>query len=160
MSKTKAPPDPRGGHCRLYWLILDSMAWRALSFSSIALYMAMRRKLTSFNNGNLEATITTLRHAGFKSPTTLSKGLRELEAVGLIAKTRQGGVAYGQKVCNLFRFTDEQVFEQIKLGIKPVKATNEWQAFKTLADAERAITAAHALAAGSKPKNKSGLQNL
>ncbi len=37
--------DPRGGHVRIYWSILDSPAWRALSFSQQALYIACRRKL-------------------------------------------------------------------------------------------------------------------
>ncbi|RYH63566.1 MAG: hypothetical protein EON54_07920, partial [Alcaligenaceae bacterium] len=99
----KRPPDTRGGHSRVYWELQDSMAWRALAFSSVALYMAMRRKLQATNNGNIEATITTLRHAGFNVPATLAKALRELQAVGLISKTRQGGVAWGRTDCNLFR---------------------------------------------------------
>jgi hypothetical protein len=159
----KKPSDPRGGHSRVYWALQDSMAWRALAFSSVALYMALRRKLQSTNNGNIEATITTLRHAGFNGPTTLAKALRELQAVGLIDKTRQGGVAYGQKQCNLFRFTDEATFEHPKLGIAKMPATNEWQKFATLSDATNAIKAAHAAVAGTRPersKNKLGLQKL
>jgi len=138
----KKPADPRGGHSRVYWAIQDSMAWRALSFSAVALYMAMRRKLGGTNNGNIEATITTLRHAGFKAPSTLAKGLKELQAVGLIDKTRQGGVAWGKQHCSLYRFTDEPVFEHSKLGIDKMPATNEWQRLDTLAAAERAIAEA------------------
>ena len=145
--------DPRGGHIRLYWDVTDSMAWRALSWAEKGLYLAMRRKLYSTNNGNIEATLTTLRHAGVTSPTSLAKGLRALQAVGLIAKTRQGGIAFGTKVCSLYRFTDEQVYEQTKVGIKPCKVTNEWQQFKTLAEARAALKAAHA--AAKRPKGES-----
>lgn len=157
----KKPKDPRGGHSRVYWEIQDSMAWRALSFSSVALYMALRRKLQSTNNGNIEATLATLRHAGFKSPATLAKGVRELLAVGLIDKTRQGGVAWGQAQCSLYRFTDEVVFEQPKLGISKMPATNDWMQFSTLTGAANAITAAHELIVGTRkttPRKKTPLQ--
>lgn len=145
--------DPRGGHTRLYWELTDSMAWRALSWAEKGLYLAMRRKLLSTNNGNIEATLTTLRHAGVTSPTSLAKGLRALQAVGLIAKTRQGGIAFGTKVCSLYRFTDEQVFEHPKLGVKACKASNEWHQFKTLAEARAALKAAHAAAKRPKGEN-------
>lgn len=143
MSKPKHEMG-RGGHVRLYWDMIDSMAWRALSWVEQGLYIAMRRKLKGTNNGNIEATLATLKHAGITSPATLSKGLKSLQAVGLIAKTRQGGIAYGSKVCSLYRFTDEQTFEFQKLGVKACKATNEWQRFKNLAEARAAIKAAQA----------------
>jgi len=157
---SKRPKDPRGGHSRVYWEIQDSMAWLALGFSSVALYMALRRKLQSTNNGNIEATESALRHAGFKSPTTLSKGLRELQAVGLIDKTRQGGVALGRRVCSLYRFTDEAVFEHPRLGISKCPATNEWKKFITLAQAKKAISDAHESVKRPPTENESGLQNL
>ncbi len=139
----------RGGHIRLYWDLLDSLAWRALSWVEKGLYIAMRRKLRQTNNGNIEATLATLKHYGITSPATLSKGLKSLQAVGLIAKTRQGGIAYGSKVCSLYRFTDEQTFEHPKLGVKACKATNDWQKFKTLGEARAAIKAAQARPAGT-----------
>jgi len=142
MSKHK-PEDPRGGHIRLYWVMVDSMAWRALSWVDQGLYLAMRRKLRGTNNGNIEATLATLRHADITSPATLAKSLRALQALGFIAKTRQGGIAYGVNYCSLYRFTDEQVFEHPKQGVKAHKATNDWQSFKTLADARAALKAAH-----------------
>ncbi|MEJ8850476.1 hypothetical protein [Variovorax rhizosphaerae] len=156
----KKPPDPRGGHSRLYWEIQDSAAWAALAYSSQSLYLALRRKLLSTNNGNIEATTSTLPR--FKSPSTLANGLRELQAVGLIQKTRQGGIAMGRRHCNLFRFTDEQVFEQSKLQIPRMPPTNEWQEFKTKADAKRAIATADAAVLGIRKgasKNKAGIRN-
>lgn len=128
------------------------MAWRALDWSCMGLYVAMRRRLQSTNNGNISATLGDLKHYGVKSSATLAKGLRTLQAVGLLAMTRQGGIAFGQKVCSLYRFTDEPVFEQPKLGIKAYPSTNEWQRFTTLADALAAVRIAH--------QNASGLQKL
>lgn len=144
--------DPRGGHTRMYWDIQDSAAWLALSYSAQSLYMAMRRKLRKTNNGNIEATVSTMREHGFPSTATLFKALRELEAVGLIAKTRQGGIARSSKECNLFRFTDLETYEFPKQGVARHLPTNEWRKFKTLPDAEIAIEAAHRSA--KKPPNK------
>ncbi|MFC7462702.1 hypothetical protein [Hydrogenophaga defluvii] len=135
----KKPPDPRGGHARIYWSIIDSMAWRGLGYASQSLYVVLRRKLQSTNNGNISAALGDLKHYGWRSSATLTRALRELQAVGLIAVTRQGGIAYGQKVCNLYRFTDEPAFEYPKLGLKACNATNEWQAFQTVVEVRQAI---------------------
>lgn len=156
----KKPSDPRGGHVRLYWSLIDSLAWRALSYSSQSVYIAMRRRLQGTNNGNISAALGDMKHYGITSDPTLSKALRELRTVGLIAVTRQGGIAYGRKVCNLYRFTDEAVFEQPKVGVKACQATNEWQRFEKLAEVESAIEKAHADAKRQPGKNKSGLQKL
>jgi hypothetical protein len=146
MARKKAPPDPRGGHVRLHWELLDSLAWRALSWADRGLYVAMRRNLKATNNGNIEATLGTLRHAGINSSATLAKGLRALMTAGFIDKTRQGGIAYGTKFCSLYRFTDEGVFDYPKLGIKAMGATNDWRRFQKLAEARAAVAAAHAAA--------------
>jgi len=159
----KLSTDPRGGHVRLYWVLLDSMAWRALGWADQGLYIAMRRKLQGSNNGNIEATLATLRHSGITSTASLAKGLRALLAVGLIDRTRQGGLSQGRKVCNLFRFTDEPVLEHPKLEIPAMKATNDWREHTTLASAQAAIQAAHKASLTGKPrqrKNASPVQPL
>jgi len=135
--------DEMGAHARLYEKIAHSPAWLALGFSSRALYVQLRVKLKQTNNGNIEATLATLKHAGFKSSSTLAKALRELETVGLVAKTRQGGIAAGGKSCNLFRFTDKPVHEFPKLGIMAMKASHGWQAWQVLSEAKAAIRMAH-----------------
>jgi len=56
-------------------------------------------------------------------------------------------------VCSLYRFTDEQTFEHPKLGVKACKVTNDWQRFKTLAEARAAIKAAQARPAGAMDEN-------
>jgi len=144
----KPPPNPLGVHVRIYWQIIDSPAWRTLSYSSQALFVVLRRKLTSTNNGNINATLGELKHHGWKSPTTLVKALRELVACGFLAVTRQGGIAYGQKVCTLYRFTDEQAYAHPKQGIEASPATNDWQKLDTLNKAKAVI------------KNELGLQKM
>ena len=127
----------------MYWQIVDSVAWRALSWAERGLYIAMRRKLMSFNNGNIEASLGALRHAGITSSASLAKGLRALMTAGLIDKTRQGGIAYGTKVCSLYRFTDEAVVDQPKQGLKAKGASNDWRQFNKLAEVQVALRQAH-----------------
>lgn len=138
--------DERGEHCRIYVDILDSPAYMALSWAQRALYIALCRKRKSFNNGNIEATLSDLRRVGFTSSASLAMGLRALRAVGLIDLTRNGHLSQGRRVCNLFRFTDHPVYENQKLGIPQMPPTNEWKKFRTVASAKHAIEEAHAAA--------------
>lgn len=140
MKKHGAPPkDPRGGHVRLYWSILDSPAWRTLTHADVRVYLAMRRKLGRTNNGDINATLAEMRHAGISSSSTLSTALHRLEALGFIEKTRQGGIAFGGKLCSLYRFTDEPTFDIAKAGVRAGPASNDWQRFNNLAEARAAV---------------------
>jgi DNA-binding PadR family transcriptional regulator len=138
--------DEMGAHARLYDQIANGPAWLALSFSARALYMQLRVKLKHTNNGNIEATLGTLKHSGFKSSSTLAKALRELETVGLIAKTRQGGITAGGRLCNLYRFTDKPMHEFPKQRLSAGKASHEWRQWHGVREAEAAVRAAHAAA--------------
>jgi DNA-binding PadR family transcriptional regulator len=139
MSRSKPKKDPRGGHARLYWSMLDSPAWRVLTHADVRVYVALRRKLGATNNGDINATLAEMKHAGISSSSTLSAALHRLEALGFIEKTRQGGIAHGGKMCSLFRFTDEGTFDIAKAGVRAGPATNEWTAFKNMADARAAV---------------------
>jgi predicted transcriptional regulator len=139
MKPPKKPPDPRGGWIRLYWEILDSMAWRVLSHADVRVYIALRRKLLGSNNGNISAVLSEMKQSSVRSSSTLATALHRLEALGLIEKTRQGGIANGGKLCCLYRFTDEESYDHPKQGVHSSKATNEWKTFKTLALARAAI---------------------
>lgn len=140
----KFQKDEMGAHARLYDQIASAPAWLALGFSARALYMQLRVRLKNTNNGNIEATLGALKHSGFKSSSTLAKALRELETVGLIAKTRQGGITAGGRLCNLYRFTDKPMYDFPKLGFLACKATHEWRQWKGVREAEAAIRGAHA----------------
>ena len=135
--------------------ILNSYAYLALNFSARSLYLEIRMRMTGFNNGDINATLSELKHRGFKSPATLAKCLRQLEAVGLIEKTRATiGVEKGSKVCNLYRLTDIDVFEFSKLNIYASKATDSYRKISSLKEAKRLVNDA------ALPKKKIGQQNL
>lgn len=139
MKRGNTPKDPRGGHVRLYWSLLDSPAWRALSHADVRVYLAMRRKLGKTNNGDVNATLAEMKHAGISSSSTLSTALHRLEALGFIEKTRQGGIAAGGKLCSLYRFTDEPTLDIAKAGVKAGPATDEWRRFTSIAEARAAV---------------------
>lgn len=151
MARNRTPADPRGGHIRLYWTMIDSPAWRALTHVDVRVYIAMRRRLGRTNNGDVDATLATMRQSGIKSGATLAKSLRSLETLGFIAKTRQGGIANGGKLCSLYRFTDEASFDLPKASHKATAPTNEWQSFTSIAHAQAVLREAHASA--RRPKN-------
>lgn len=142
-------------HIRINLSLLDSPAFIALDWTARALFLDLRHRMRGTNNGNISAALSELRHRGWNSSATLAKALRQLEAVGLLRKTRQTiGVMRGSKVCNLYRFTDIEVYERIKLGIPAIKATDDYKAFKTLDEAHQAI------AQSTAPKKKTALQKM
>jgi len=114
-------------------------AWRALTHADVRVYLALRRKLGRTNNGDINATLAEMKHAGISSSSTLSAALHRLEALGFIEKTRQGGIASGGKLCSLYRFTDEPTFEIAKAGVRAGPATNEWVRFKNMAEARASV---------------------
>lgn len=141
-------------HARIRHDVLDSMAWRVLPFSARALYGDLRRKLNSINNGNIECTPAGMAHRGWRSKTTLYQALAQLELMGFIAKTRQGGKGSMSKSCSLYRFTDIPCYEHPKQGITAGKATYDWRAFTTVADAEATIDRLAAKTAAGRKKSK------
>lgn len=155
----RTPSDPRGGHVRVYWTLIDSPAWRALAHADVRVYVAMRRRLGKTNNGDIDATLATMRAHGIKSTSTLAKSLRALEVLGFIVKTRQGGIANGGKLCSLYRFTDEPTFDLPKIEQKATPATNDWERFTSIAHAQAVLRDAHRSARRpeieSKPRNSS-----
>jgi hypothetical protein len=138
MAKLK-PKDPNGPHIRVYYSLLNSPAYRVLSFSAKALFTDIRSKLTRTNNGNLSAALSDMKHKGWSSSATLSRALYELRAMGFISVTRAGGLKMGTRVCTLYRFTDIDVFEQPKEGVLATKATHDYLRFKSVRDAEQAL---------------------
>lgn len=153
MARNKIPADPRGGHVRLYWELLDSNAWHCLSATDQRAYVAMCRQIRSTNNGDISLPLSEARAHGITSPATLAKSLRALVAIGLIAITRRGGCTRGgQRLPTLYRLTDREVFEVPVKHIEACRPTNEWRAVKTLAQGRAMIRQANT--------EKSPLQSL
>jgi hypothetical protein len=131
--------DPLGPHARIYHSLLNSAAWRALSFSSKALFVDLRGTVTATNNGNITAAMSVMKHKGWTSRTTLARGLYELRVLGFIAVTVEGGLRQGTRVPSLYRFTDLDVFEQPKVGVQAIKATHDYRSFESVREAEQAL---------------------
>lgn len=122
-------------HCRVRADVTSSNAWRVLNYSSKALYIDLRAKLRNGSNGNVSAAMADMRHSGWSSSATLAKALYELMAVGLLIRTRSGGVERGSKVCSLYAFTDLDINHNPKLGIDKRRSSFEYREFKTIAEA-------------------------
>jgi hypothetical protein len=159
------PRDPNGRHTRIYVTLLNSPAWRVLGPSAAKLFMDLRASVTGTNNGNLSAALSDMKHRGWIASATLSKALYELRALGFLAVTREGGLKMGTRVCTLYRFTDLEVYEQLKVGVQSCKATHDYLRFGSVRDAEQARSdgIAHLQATGKKkvqPRKKSPIQKL
>jgi hypothetical protein len=75
--------------------VIDSPAYADLSFSARSLLVLITRQLTKDNNGNLQATFSYMSRFGFDSEHTLSRGIKELIAHGMIYRSRSGGYQQG-----------------------------------------------------------------
>jgi hypothetical protein len=157
--------DPQGRHIRVYVSLLNSPAYRVLGYPAKALFTDLRSLVTATNNGNLSAALSDMKHKGWTSPATLSNALYELRVMGFIAVTRAGGLKMGTRICQLYRFTDLDVFEQPKVGVFAIKATHDYQCFASVGEAERALCeGVKALQAEGKekqlPKKKSPVHKM
>jgi hypothetical protein len=142
--RDKNPSDPRGGHLRLYWEVIDSHAWRSLTPGEQRCYVALLRGKRSTNNGDLSLPLSVARHQGIKSHTTLAAGLRALQAVGFIAITRRGGCSRGgQRLPTLYRLTDYECYEVKSKHVDACKATNDWKRIASVAQGKAFIREAH-----------------
>lgn len=73
--------------------VQDCPNWRLASGTAIKLLCDIARQYNGHNNGDLCASISTLRARGWTSPETLAWALRELQHFGFITRTRQGGLS-------------------------------------------------------------------
>lgn len=155
------PADPRGGHVRLYWSLLDSVAWNCLAATDQRAYIALVRNLRATNNGDLSLTLTQARHHGIRSQTTLAKSLRALVAVGLLDVTRRGGCQRGgQRLPTLYGVTSEEVYEMSKKPVEARRATNAWRNVSNIAHGKRLIRDAEGFAKDAAAKKRNQGQDL
>ena len=131
--------DPRGKFAQVFHSVVETSAFYALSRCSRAVYLELRLSLGQNNNGDISATLTDFKRRGAMGSATLSKALDELQTLGFIDKTRQGGIAANGKNCSLYRFTDTLVHAMPPKGIPAMKATHEYKAFKSTKEAKAAF---------------------
>lgn len=151
-SNFRKAKDPLGSHSRVYARIVNSFAYQALGSSARVLYIELLRTLTSFNNGRITATATQLHSRGIRSKTTIAKGLRQLEAVGLLVKTMQGGIAGLSHIQSTFRFTHLPCDPRRDLGVAGVMPTHDYERFASLDHARVAVKRASLPIGRRKPK--------
>ena len=82
--------------------VLQSPQWAGLKGGAVKALMELAGQYRGSNNGDLSAPLTTATERGWGGPTTLVKWLGELERLGWIIRTRQGGRHSG---CNLYAVT-------------------------------------------------------
>jgi len=148
-------------HLRIPLEVLDSPAWRVLGFSDKALFVDLRAKLRSTNNGNINAAESEMVHRGWTAPATLHKCLRVLEWMGFIEKVRQGGIGGMSKTCNLYRFTDVPSFDHPKQGVSAQKPTSDYLKYDSVKLARAAMRELREkIEAEKQQRKKSKLQKL
>lgn len=91
-----AQPKHKGGSrdgsrfVALPYVLLDSPAYLALSFSSRALLLDMARQYSGSNNGRLVICDKAMAPRGWASSATIHKAKRELLEAGFLCETRKG----------------------------------------------------------------------
>lgn len=98
--KFKARRDS-GWFLRVPIEVLDSPAYRGLSFKARALLFDLGAQFRGRNNGDLAAPWSWMRQRGWRSKDTLQRAVVELQQSGMIELTRQGGL----HCPNLYAFT-------------------------------------------------------
>lgn len=91
VSKTKNRREG-GGFSQIPWVVMDSTNWTQLSGTSIKLLLDLYRQYKGSNNGDLCASLKTLKPRGWTRGQTISNAIRELVYYGMIELTRQGSL--------------------------------------------------------------------
>ena len=128
MANKRAKLTGKGGNGRFFGLpltVIDSPAYRSLNGWAVKLLIDIGKQYNGSNNGDLQAAYSLLKHCGWNSPGTLRKALQDLQTVGLIELTRQGG----RHRCALYALTWYAIDEcKGKLDVPETRApSNKWK---------------------------------
>jgi hypothetical protein len=105
--------------------MLKHPAFHALSGRACKALFYLASQYNGHNNGDLQATIKLARKAGWKSSANLQLAILELEHLGFVVKSRQGG----RNRCNLYALTWFPVDEcggKLEIPTSRV-APNDWR---------------------------------
>ncbi|MCL4680587.1 MAG: hypothetical protein KJZ92_04875 [Rhodocyclaceae bacterium] len=95
MSKRKPQEAVSGSYTPTPHALLDSVAFQGASYRAKALLFELLRQHNGSNNGHLHLATDWLKRRGWKSHDMVQKSKAELQARGLIVKTRTGGLRMG-----------------------------------------------------------------
>lgn len=108
----------KGGYVALYHCVLRSQAYANLSAHAVKLLNDLLSQYYGSNNGDFNATYTTMQKRGWRSKGTLSRAIKELLETGFIEVSKQGG----RHSCSLYAITFYAVDEcKGKLEINATK---------------------------------------
>ena len=114
--------------------MLRSPAWRVLSLTAHRILSRIEIEFGNHggrDNGKLPVTFADLRNFGTSNRDDISRGIREVCALGFVELTRPGRGGNGEfRAPNLFRLTYLPAY-----GKAP---THEWRQFETVEAAEQA----------------------
>lgn len=109
--------------------VLSSHAFKSLPAVYRALYLDLRRQAAPWHNGKIAASDSTLEVFGW-SHSTIHKGLALLIEHGLLERTRRGGLGDRGKKCSLYAFTDMEIQDDEKRGIRGRPPTYAYRNYK------------------------------
>lgn len=96
MSKAKKPFESvTGRYTPLPHALLDSTAFMGASHRTRSMILELMRQHNGANNGHLHLTLTWLKERGWASVDGIQKAKKEALELGLIVKTREGGLNFG-----------------------------------------------------------------
>lgn len=109
--------------------LLDCSNYLCLSAHAVKLLLDIYAQYRGNNNGDLAAPWSKMQPRGWRSRDTLGKALRELEAYGMIERTRHGGEGRaGRKATTLWAITWKAVDDcDGKLDISARPASGRWR---------------------------------
>lgn len=118
--------------------ILESDAYRTLGAHAVKLLFDLASQFRGSNNGDLAAAWRIMQLRNWRSRETLSRALHELQAHGLIEKTRQGGL----NCCSLYSLTWQAIDAcDGKLDAAPTHvASGRWRTWSAQAAEQNAST--------------------
>lgn len=134
--RKNADRSERGGFVRLPHAITRSHIYTKLSAYGLKLLVDLGDQYNGKNNGDLSLTFSVMKNKGWRSPSTLSKAIKELKALDLIEVTRQGS----RKRCSLYALTIHAIDEcNGKHYAKPTeRPKSQWRRHEPVQDIKKA----------------------
>ena len=108
---------------KLTYPLIESEAWRWLRPISKAVYIELKRRYNGLNNGKISLSLSEAAHILKASKSSISKGLKQLEAHGFIKLIKKG--YFTGRMASEYALTDEQLD-----GYPPTREWRRWQPTK------------------------------
>ena len=97
-------------------IVMESEDYLNLRSGGRSLLFEFAYQYKGKNNSNLSATFNQMKQRGFRSPNTVAKALKALQAAKMIIKTRQGGKNYPCLYAITWQPIDECRGKNLELG--------------------------------------------